>query len=171
MPSKQIAYIGLGSNLGDSVSQLVSALCAISELADTQVLKASSFYQSKPMGPQDQPVYVNAVARISTALAPHELLAALQKIEHYHGRVREGERWGPRTLDLDILLYGDESVKTPDLTIPHIGMAEREFVLVPLFEIASEMIMPDGSPLALWVSRCSLEGLRRLASINEQAAH
>ena len=97
MSSKHSVYIGLGSNLGESLSQLISAICAISELPDSQVQKASSFYQSKPMGPQDQPVYINAVARITTALEPHELLASLQKIEHHHGRVREGERWGPRT--------------------------------------------------------------------------
>ena len=167
MSSKHSVYIGLGSNLGESLSQLISAICAISELPDTQVQKASSFYQSKPMGPQDQPVYINAVARITTALDPHELLVALQKIEHHHGRVREGERWGPRTLDLDILLYDTETIKTDDLIIPHIGMAEREFVLVPLFEIAPDMIMPDGLPLSVWVSRCSLDGLKRLASINE----
>lgn len=170
MSSKTIAYIGLGSNLGDSLSQLVSAICAINDLPDTQVQKASSFYQSKPMGPQDQPLYVNAVARITTQLPAHDLLACLQKIEHHHGRVREGERWGPRTLDLDILLYGNDTIKTADLLVPHIGMADREFVLVPLFEIAPEMIMPDGLPISVWVSRCSLEGLKRLASINESPA-
>ena len=158
MSSKHSVYIGLGSNLGESLSQLISAICAISELPDTQVQKASSFYQ---------PVYINAVARITTALDPHELLAALQKIEHHHGRVREGERWGPRTLDVDILLYDTETIKTDNLIIPHIGMAEREFVLVPLFEIAPDLIMPDGLPLSVWVSRCSLDGLKRLASINE----
>lgn len=159
-------YIGLGSNLGDSVSQLVSAICAMQELPATQVIKTSSFYQSMPMGPPDQPVYINAVAKLTTSLCPHELLARLQKIENSHGRERVGERWGPRTLDLDILLFGNEVVKTEDLVIPHYGMAEREFVLVPLFEITPNMIMPDGLPLSVWVSRCTLDGLKRLPTFN-----
>lgn len=169
MSNKNIVYIGLGSNLGESLGQLVSAICAIGELPDTQILKSSSFYQSKPMGQPGQPVYVNAVTRIATQLSPHELLTSLQKIEYHHGRVRNGERWGPRTLDLDILLYGSDSIKTDDLVIPHVGMADREFVLVPLFEITPEMIMPDGLPLSVWVSRCSLDGLKRLASIKESS--
>lgn len=160
------AFIGLGSNLGDSISQLVSAICAMRELPDTQIVKTSSFYQSAPMGPPDQPVYINAVAKITTRLSPHDLLTSLQKIENSHGRERIGERWGPRTLDLDILLFGDETIKTDDLVIPHYGMAEREFVLVPLFEITPNMIMPDGLPLSVWVSRCSLDGLKRLSTFN-----
>ncbi|MDC8829942.1 2-amino-4-hydroxy-6-hydroxymethyldihydropteridine diphosphokinase [Alteromonas gilva] len=162
-----IVYIGLGSNLGDSAGQLGSALSAIDALSDTQIVNTSSFYQSKPMGPPDQPVYVNAVAQLTTALAPHELLNELQKIESQHGRVRQGERWGPRTLDLDILLFGNETIKTDTLTVPHVGMSEREFVLVPLFEISPEMVMPDGLPLSVWVSRCSLDGLKRLTSFKK----
>lgn len=157
-------FVGLGSNLGDSVGQLVAAICAINDLEGTQVVNSSSFYQSKPMGPPDQPSYVNAVAKLTTTMQPHDLLHSLQKIENALGRVREGERWGPRTVDLDILLFGEETIDTPDLTVPHYGMAEREFVLVPLFEIAPELIMPDGHPLSVWVSRCSLEGLKRLPS-------
>ena len=160
------AYIGLGSNLGESVQQLVSAICALNELEGCTVVKCSSFYQSKPMGPQDQPSYINAVAHIATTSSPQDLLIQLQNIENLHGRVREKERWGPRTLDLDILLYENETINTDVLTIPHYGMAEREFVLVPLFEIAPSMIMPDGSPIATWVAKCSLQGLKRLITLN-----
>jgi 2-amino-4-hydroxy-6-hydroxymethyldihydropteridine diphosphokinase len=164
---RETVYIGLGSNLGKSQAQLLSALMAIREIADTQVTKVSSFYRSSPMGPKDQPDYLNAVAQISTGLAPQALLTALQKIENQHGRERKGERWGPRTLDLDILLFGKQKIQTDTLTIPHIGIANREFVLVPLFEIVPNLIMPDGNPLSMWVAQCSLEGLKRLPPSNQ----
>lgn len=163
---KEHVYLGLGSNLGESAETLHQAFDAINNIEDTRVLRKSSRYSSTPMGPQDQPDYVNAVCLIETALKPHSLLKQLQAIELAHGRERKGERWGPRTLDLDILLYGAESVATTDLIIPHSGMSEREFVLVPLFEIAPTMIMPDGKPIAQWVAKCSLDGLRRLRTSN-----
>lgn len=166
---KEHVYIGLGSNQGDSQAVLLSALQAIDEHADMRVLKVSSHYASTPMGPQNQPDFVNAVALLETTLSPQELLSQLQHIETAHGRERKSERWGPRTLDLDILLYGNKKMTTPALTIPHYGMAEREFVLVPLFEIAPSMIMPDGQPLAAWVARCTLDGLRRLRSFQSTA--
>ncbi len=162
----ETVYIGLGSNLGDSQGQLTSALEAMDQLGSTRVQAVSSMYASKPMGPQDQPDYVNAVAQLETQLSPAALLRSLQKIEQDHHRQRKDERWGPRTLDLDILLFGDQKIDTPDLVIPHYGMAEREFVLVPLFELSPSMIMPDGKPIAKWVARCSLDGLRRLRSSN-----
>ncbi len=165
---KETVFIGLGSNLGESQAQLLSALLAIQEIPQTKLEKVSSFYASSPMGPKDQPDYINAVAQLSTSQAPQTLLEGLQAIENQHGRVRKGERWGPRTLDLDILLYGRQTIKTQTLVIPHYGMAEREFVLVPLFEIAPEMVMPDGKPLSRWVARCSLDGLRRLPSSNQR---
>ena len=118
------------------------------------------------MGPQDQPDYINAVVLIETALKPHGLLKQLQRIELEEGRERKGERWGPRTLDLDILLYGSENIDTADLSIPHYGMSGREFVLVPLFEIAPNMVMHDGKPLSSWVASCTLDGLRRLRTSN-----
>jgi 2-amino-4-hydroxy-6-hydroxymethyldihydropteridine diphosphokinase len=157
-----VAYIGLGSNLGNSVENLQSALKAI-ESHSQMVLNASSqFYSSSPMGPQDQPDYVNAVCRIKTSLQPQELLGTLQDIENNHGRERIGDRWGPRTLDLDILLYNDLILNTQNLTLPHYGMQEREFVLVPLFEIAPDKIMQDGRSLASWVAKCNLDGLYRI---------
>lgn len=159
---KEHVYIGLGSNLGDSGALLEAACSEMAELDQTRVLARSSVYGSSPMGPQDQPDYLNAVCLLETSLEPLTLLHQLQRIEKEHGRERKAERWGPRTLDLDILLYGNVEMNTEELTLPHYGMAEREFVMVPLFEIAPSMIMPDGNPIALWVSRCNLDGLRRL---------
>ncbi|WP_421132678.1 2-amino-4-hydroxy-6-hydroxymethyldihydropteridine diphosphokinase [Alteromonas sp. A079] len=159
-------YIGIGSNLGESQQQISLACEAMSALPNTRLLNTSSLYCSKPMGPQNQPDYINAVCLIETGLTPHELLTALQQIEQDNGRTRDGERWGARTLDLDILLYGSETIDTTDLTVPHCGMPEREFVLVPLFEIAPMMIMPDGKPISHWVANCSLDGLKRLSTSN-----
>lgn len=138
-----IAYIALGSNLNMPIAQLQSALKAIDRLPQTKLLNVSSFYQSKPLGPQDQPDYVNAVACIETQLQPIELLDALQHIENEQGRVRL-RRWGERTLDLDILLYDDLQLQSERLTIPHYDMKHREFVMIPLQEIASELILPCG---------------------------
>lgn len=138
-----IVYIALGSNLNMPIAQLQSALKAMDRLPQTKLLNVSSFYQSKPLGPQDQPDYVNAVACIETQLQPIELLDALQYIENEQGRVRL-RRWGERTLDLDILLYDDLQLQSERLTIPHYDMKHREFVMIPLQEIASELILPCG---------------------------
>jgi 2-amino-4-hydroxy-6-hydroxymethyldihydropteridine diphosphokinase len=157
-----IAYIGLGSNLGDPVKQLQSALKALDEHGQISLLASSHLYASSPMGPQDQPDYVNAVCKVKTSLQPQELLATLQSIENQQDRERNVERWGPRTLDLDILLYNDLALNTKNLTVPHCGMKDREFVLVPLFEISPDLIMQDGRSLATWVAKCNLEGLYRI---------
>lgn len=141
------AYIALGSNLNTPVEQLNSALNAIENLSQTKLLAVSSFYQSKPLGPQDQPDYVNAVAKIETTLAPLDLLDELQRIENEQGRVRL-RRWGERTLDLDILLYGNEMIQNDRLTVPHYDMHNREFVIVPLAEISPDLILPNGTKLA-----------------------
>ena len=140
------AYIALGSNLNTPVEQLHSALNAISQLPNTHLVTTSAFYKSKPLGPQDQPDYVNAVAKIKTELSPLALLDELQCIENEQGRVRL-RRWGERTLDLDILLYGNEIIQKERLTIPHYDMHNREFVIVPLFEIASDLVLPNTQPL------------------------
>lgn len=140
-------YIALGSNLDTPIQQLNSALKALSQLKDCKLSAVSSFYQSKPLGPQDQPDYVNAVACLQTTLEPIALLDQLQQIENQQGRVRL-RRWGERTLDLDILLYADKMLQTERLTIPHYDMKNREFVMVPLYEIAPELIFPDGEKLA-----------------------
>lgn len=156
-------YLGLGSNLAEPVRQISVALEALDKLLESSVVCCSSLYRSQPMGPQDQPDYVNAVVLIQTDLAPLALLSAVQQIELQHGRQRKAERWGPRTLDIDILLYGDEQIDSQQLVVPHYGMKKREFVLYPLFEIAPQLQLPDGSTLAELVQQCPLNGLQILS--------
>ncbi|WP_338057553.1 2-amino-4-hydroxy-6-hydroxymethyldihydropteridine diphosphokinase [Sulfuriflexus mobilis] len=156
------AYIGLGSNLGEPLKQLQTAFAALDKLTNTRVSKRSSFYASKPMGPADQPDYINAVAEIETALAPQDLLLAMQAIEQLQGRDRSGERWGPRTLDLDILLYAEEVIATDSLQVPHPGLAGRDFVLIPLAEIAPDVVIPGQSALRQLLEDCPDHGLERL---------
>ncbi|AFI45537.1 2-amino-4-hydroxy-6-hydroxymethyldihydropteridine diphosphokinase [Pasteurella multocida subsp. multocida] len=139
-------YIALGSNLQTPIAQLEAALAALANLPTTQLIHVSSFYQSKPLGPQDQPDYVNAVAHLRTTLPPLTLLDHLQQIENTQGRVRL-RRWGERTLDLDILLYEHVVCQTERLTLPHYDMTNREFVIVPLFEIAPDLCLPSGQSL------------------------
>lgn len=154
-----ISYIGIGSNQADPSKQALQAIEALKELANTKLLNHSSLYCSAPMGPQDQPDYINAVAELDTQLSALELLDELQKIELSQGRVRKENRWGPRTLDLDIILYGDQQINNTRLTIPHYGMKTREFVLYPLFEIAPELVLPGGLPLSQLVMQCDKNGL------------
>lgn len=156
-------YIGLGSNLAEPVKQIYTALDAIHKLAETQIKYCSSLYSSQPMGPQDQADYVNAVVLLQTELAPMTLLKALQNIELEHGRVRKAQRWGPRTLDLDILLYGEQQIDSSELVVPHYGMKQREFVLFPLFEISSQLRLPDGELLADLIQQCPINGLKILS--------
>lgn len=156
------AYIGLGSNLDDPVVQIRRARLAISEISGVQEISMSGLYSSSPMGPADQPDYVNSVISVETSLAPHDLLKCLQRIENQQGRVRIGERWGPRTLDLDILIFGDEIIRTADLIVPHIGIADRAFVLYPLAEIAPCIFVPGKGLLQDLLARCPKEGLQRL---------
>jgi 2-amino-4-hydroxy-6-hydroxymethyldihydropteridine diphosphokinase len=136
------AFIGLGSNLGDSRAVLDEAIAALDALAHTRVLRASSHYRTPPWGRLDQPPFINAVVEIETSLDAAELLRALLDIERRAGRVRGDLRWGPRTLDLDILLYGEHLVSEPDLCVPHPHLAQRAFVLLPLAEIAAQRQIP-----------------------------
>ncbi len=140
-----IAYIGLGSNLsGNNASprqHINTAIQSLGEIQSTRTTKISSLYKSKPVGPQDQADYINAVVQIETELEPLILLDSLQAIENEHGRVRN-ERWGPRTLDLDILMYGEDIIQNDRLTIPHPEMLNRCFVIVPLIEINANCIIP-----------------------------
>lgn len=156
------AYVGLGSNLQNPVQQLHTALVMFQQIPRTRLLGCSGFYRSRPLGPPDQPDYVNAVAALETGLDPLELLAELQYIETSRGRVRDGIRWGPRILDLDILLYGDQSIAGPTLTVPHPGLPERGFVLYPLAEIAPGLEIPGYGPLAGLLARCDDANLERL---------
>lgn len=128
---KIVSYIGLGSNLGDSRQILTEA---VQKLATLGAVSTSKLYQSPPMGPQDQPHYFNAVARLETDLAALVLLDQLQQFEQDAGRVRL-RRWGERTLDLDLLLYGDEQIQHERLTVPHVGILERDFVVIPLLDL------------------------------------
>lgn len=152
-------YIGIGSNLGDPVAQAKQAIAALKDISDSRLMSVSSLYASKPMGPSYQPDYVNAVAMLETSLEPLALLDALQHIEQTQGRVRKAERWGPRTLDLDILLISDLTIEQPRLTVPHYGMREREFVLYPLLEIAPQLVLPDGTALEQLTTQCPRNGL------------
>lgn len=156
------AYIALGSNLATPVEQLHAALRALAALPDSQLAAVSSFYASDPLGPPEQPRFVNAVAALDTELAPLALLDALQAIERAQGRVRKAERWGPRTLDLDILLFGDLQLASERLTLPHYHMHARAFVLYPLAEIAPDLSLPDGRPLRALLADCPYAGLERL---------
>ena len=126
-----LTYIGLGSNLGDSRQILIEAVHKLTSLGE---VKTSKLYQSPPMGPQDQPNYLNAVASLETDLAPLALLDELQRFEQESGRVRL-RRWGERTLDLDLLIYGQDKIQNERLIVPHIGILERDFVVIPLLDL------------------------------------
>ena len=161
-----LAYIGLGSNLDEPLNQVRSALDELAALPQSHCLAQSSLYRSPPMGPQDQPDYINAVALLETTLEPLALLAQLQRIEAQHHRQRGLERWGPRTLDLDLLLYDDTEMTTPTLTVPHPGLYERNFVLYPLMEIVaareSDLAIPGRGMLSELMAKCDRDGLERL---------
>ncbi|AXB32330.1 2-amino-4-hydroxy-6-hydroxymethyldihydropteridine diphosphokinase [Vibrio campbellii] len=153
------AYIAVGSNLADPVSQAKQAIEALKTLPNSKFVQASSLYSSTPMGPQNQPDYINAVVAIKTNLTPLELLDCTQAIEQEQGRVRKEERWGPRTLDLDMILYGNEVIDSERLTVPHYGMREREFVLYPLAEIAPSLQLPDGTEVSSLLEQVDRNGL------------
>lgn len=155
------AYIGLGSNLKQPMQQVQSAVDALSQIVDCQLIKCSSWYQSEAIGPEGQPDYINGMVHLKTALSPHVLLDALQAIENSHQRVRE-VRWGPRTLDLDLILYGDQVIQTDRLTVPHPEMKHRNFVLLPLIEISAETSLPDGTPVRTLLKSCSTAGIKKI---------
>ena len=147
MKNNTIAYVGIGSNLAEPKAQVRQAIGELDDIQDTELLAASSLYRSSPLGPTDQPDYINAAVKLMTSLSAALLLTELFRIEHKHGRRREvGSKWGPRTLDLDLLLYGDLISREPALTLPHPGIAERVFVLAPLLEIEPEIAVPGQGP-------------------------
>lgn len=160
------AYIALGSNLENPGMQLQRAVDAIDSATSIKVTGCSHLYQSVPLAgedtPEDQPDYCNAVVAIETSLSPIELLDTMQSIENNHGRVRS-VRWGSRTLDLDILLYGNEIIENERLTVPHYQMHVRNFVLCPLLDIAPELTMPDGASIRTLVCEIGSEGLQAIA--------
>ncbi|HID48274.1 MAG TPA: 2-amino-4-hydroxy-6-hydroxymethyldihydropteridine diphosphokinase [Chromatiales bacterium] len=154
-------FIGLGSNLDRPEKQITTALKRLEELPQTQLMKRSSLYLSPPMGPSEQPDYINAVALLDTGLLPLALLDELQAIERAHGRQRT-QRWGARTLDLDLLLYGDEAIDLPDLRVPHPGIAERAFVLEPLAEIAPTQEVPGLGRVQDLLLECDAQQVRKI---------
>lgn len=155
------ACIGLGANLGDPLATLQRAIADLRTLPGTRVSALSSFYRSAPLGPAGQPDYINAVAVLETDLAPHGLLLQLQTIENRHGRTRE-LRWGARTLDLDLLLYGNDEILTSSLNVPHCELKNRNFVVIPLLEAYPGLVLPDGTVLADLPAAHDITGLQRL---------
>jgi 2-amino-4-hydroxy-6-hydroxymethyldihydropteridine diphosphokinase len=137
------AYVALGSNLDDPLRQIHHALDALGRIPRTRLLQHSSLYRTAPWGIAEQPAFVNAVAELETVLSPHGLLDALLAIERAQGRSRAGPRWGPRTLDLDLLTFGDVRLAQADLHVPHPRIAQRAFVLVPLAELDADLVIPD----------------------------
>jgi 2-amino-4-hydroxy-6-hydroxymethyldihydropteridine diphosphokinase len=140
-------YIAIGSNLASPLNQVEAAIDALKQLPDSQVVAVSPFFRTPPLGPQDQPDYLNATVALDTTLTPLALLDNTQEIERQQGRVRKAERWGPRTLDLDIMLYGNDTIENERLTIPHYDMKHRMFMLWPLFQLAPDLFFPDGQSL------------------------
>ncbi|MDX1589167.1 MAG: 2-amino-4-hydroxy-6-hydroxymethyldihydropteridine diphosphokinase [Oleiphilaceae bacterium] len=159
--NRTTAYIGLGSNQGDPLVQLQDALQALAQLPRSELLAASPVYRSRPQGPQDQPDFLNLAAALATELTPLELLDRLQHIEQIQGRQRL-RHWGPRTLDLDLLLFGHESIDHPRLQVPHPQLPQRDFVLQPLLDLAPQLTLPDGTPLSRLREQCPDHGLSPL---------
>lgn len=156
------AYIGLGSNLDEPAVQIRSGVAALAMLAKTRVEACSSLYLSAPVGRQDQPDFVNAVCRVRTGLAPSALMHGLLEIENQHGRERRGEKGGPRTLDLDLLLYGHDAIRSEELTVPHLRLHERAFVLYPLSELDPELVIPGRGPLRELLAGCAGQRVQKL---------
>lgn len=158
-------YIALGSNLNQPLVQIQQAISSLARLPHTQLLRVSPFYLNPPYGFQDQPNYINAVAELNTTLSPQALLSALQAIEQQQGRIRDKQqRFAPRTLDLDILLYGTLTIHEPNLTIPHYALTERNFFLYPLADLAPTLILPDGRTIQDLLLNLSPKGLTLLNS-------
>ena len=156
------AYVGLGSNLGDPVARLRAALDALAALPGVTALVASPFYRTAPFGPVPQPDFVNAVAGLLTTLDPEALHAALRALEQRLGRQPPRERWGPREIDLDLLVHGTARRDTPELTVPHPGIPQRDFVLYPLRDIAPDLLVPGLGAVRELAARVADRGAVRL---------
>jgi 2-amino-4-hydroxy-6-hydroxymethyldihydropteridine diphosphokinase len=161
----RLVYVAIGSNLDGPEGQARRAMVELDQLPSSQVLACSSLYLTEPLGPAAQPDYVNAVVALETHLSPRDLLLALKTIEVAHDRDGREVRWGPRTLDLDILLYDDVQINEPDLRVPHPELARRAFVLIPLADIASDDLeIPGQGRLAELLAACPRGGIRLLAA-------
>ncbi len=155
------AFVALGANLGDPAATLRAAFGALANLPESRLVHCSSLYRTAPVGILDQPEFVNAVAELATTLAPEALLDGLLEIEQRFGRVR-AEKNGPRTLDLDLLLYNDQFVDLPRLTLPHPRLHLRAFVLQPLAEIAPDLVIPGRGSIQSWLPAVANQGIVRL---------
>lgn len=151
-------FIGLGSNLGNPETQLRFAVDQLAALSSTHILDVSPLFRTTPVGPQDQPEFLNAAVHIQTTLSAHALLAAIQEIEKAAGRTPT-RHWGERMLDLDILSYGDDIIHTADLIVPHAHIGERAFVLVPLHAIAPHLVLADGRSIEALYRTCNKDGV------------
>lgn len=158
------AYVALGSNLDDPRAQVERAMAALDQLPQTRCVLRSSLYRSRPFGPVEQPDFVNAVAGLLTTLQPATLLASLQALETRLGRERPVVRWGPRRIDLDLLVHGSARIAEPGLELPHPGIAERAFVLAPLAEIAPDLDVPGVGRVSALLAKVDSSGLERLAA-------
>jgi 2-amino-4-hydroxy-6-hydroxymethyldihydropteridine diphosphokinase len=161
-PPRRVAWIGLGSNLAGPREQVERGLAALAHLPRTQLQQRSHLYRSAPWGVRDQPDFVNAVAAIESGLTPRELMQALLDIERSFGRERNADRWGPRILDLDLLLYADCIIDEPGLHVPHPHLHERAFVLLPLAEIAPHLQIPGHGSISDLVARVDASECQRL---------
>lgn len=160
MTKDVVTYISIGSNLNEPVNQVESALLALAQLPNTRILAVSSLYETIPVGPSNQPNFINAVTKLKTQIPALQLLHMLQAIEHRQGRTRT-VRWGPRTIDLDILLYGAQSEQSAQLTLPHPEMLARDFVLVPLREIEPTLVLPNGKSIDQQLGAIDTSGIVR----------
>ena len=156
------AWLGLGSNLQQPVKQLKAALNRLGETDKLEVLRVSSFYRTPPWGDEQQDDFINAVAEIETSLDPVPLLRVLQSIEDTMGRQREGRRWGPRKIDLDLLLYAEQQYQSTELVVPHPRMSERAFVLVPMCELEAELEIPGLGAIQQLLEKLDCSGINKL---------
>lgn len=163
MDTQQVAFVGLGANLGEAAQTVREALQALDALPASRLLRASRLYRTRAWGVEAQPDFINAVAMVQTALSPRELLDALLALERAHGRDRAQEtRWGPRTLDLDLLVHGDAQIDEPGLRLPHPHLHERAFVLLPLAEIAPDAVVPGAGRVRELAAAMAADGIEAI---------
>ncbi len=158
------AFIGLGSNLNDPVAQVMRAFAALDALPNATLAAAAPLYQNDALGPDPQPAFINSVAELETRLSPHRLLDELQTIEIAMGRVRDGTRWSPRIIDLDLLIYADLEICDKRLTLPHPDICQRRFVLLPLSDLAPDLIIPGRGSVRCELSRAPAHSMQRISS-------
>lgn len=161
MSKRKTVYFGLGSNLEAPCSQIIRALTALAADPSLELVACSSLYRTPPMGPQDQPWFVNAVAQFTTTLSPETLLDTTQRLERSLGRIKT-RHWGPRLIDIDILLYNNHQLSSERLTLPHPGLTVRSFVVLPLAELDPDLQLPCGQPLAAFIQQFEHDIIERI---------